>query len=245
MISHQYKSIFIDVPKTGSTSIRSILGVPPKPHQNIWHTKHELETCWTRYGGLANRLMASLYLLWPAKRREQIGQLQFASYFKFGFVRNPWDRTVSLYERREGLQLRDRMSFEEFVKWIRYSSCTCVHPVPQTNQLDWFLDPHGNVIVDFIGRFETLEKDWAFIAGKIGAPASLPHLNQNPRRQKHYTEYYTPKAREIIARRFSADIEYFGYQFEPAPVEELAPPEPPGQSLMDTTEETTPHINRK
>ena len=36
MISDQFKCIFIEVPKTGSTSIRSIIGEPPKPHQNIW-----------------------------------------------------------------------------------------------------------------------------------------------------------------------------------------------------------------
>src|ERR1044071_5522282 len=161
MISHRYKCIFIEVPKTGSTSIRSILGAPPKPHQNIWQVKSEIETSWTRHGGLANRLMASLYLLRSADKRQQIGQKQFESYFKFGFVRNPWDRAVSLYERREGLQLRTRMTFDEFIDWMKLASSTCMHPVPHRYQLDWFVNPHGEVIVDFIGRYENIERDWA------------------------------------------------------------------------------------
>jgi hypothetical protein len=213
MISHKYKCIFVEVPKTGSTSIRSILGIPPKPHQNILEMKYELEHRWTRYGGFRNRLLSSLYSLLPDETRRTQGERLFSSYFKFGFVRNPWDRAVSLYERREGMQLRDVMSFDEFIDWMKFSSSTCIHPMPHRNQLDWFVDSHGRVQVDFIGRFETIEEDWAFIARKLGLSPRLPHLNQNPRRGKPYTEYYTPRTRRIVAERFKEDIEYFGYEF--------------------------------
>jgi hypothetical protein len=218
MICHKHRCIFVEVPKTGSTSVRAVVGTPSKPHQNIWQIRYELEHSWTHYGGFANRLFASLYLLLPAGRREAAGKRVFESYFKFGFVRNPWDRAVSLYERAEGLSLRDRMTFSEFVEWMKFSSSTCIHPVPHRHQLDWFVDPHGNVVVDFIGNFETLEEDWEFICQRTGIRESLPHLNQNPRREKHYTEYYTPRTRGLIAERFRVDIEYFGYEFDRPPV---------------------------
>ncbi len=223
MISHQYKCIFIEVPKTGSTSIRSILGIPPNPHANIWQTKYELENYWTHHGGIKNRLLASLYLLLPVQKRKEIGARIFESYYKFGFVRNPWDRVVSLYERREGQQLREKMSFEEFVDWVKFASSTCIHPVPHRNQLDWFVDPHGNVLVDFIGRFENLESDWVVIAQKLGITQPLPHANKNPRRQRPYTEYYNRQTREIIGERFRIDIEYFGYEFEGPASPSLSP----------------------
>ena len=217
MISHKYKCIFVEVPKTATSSIRAVLGMPLKPHLNIWQIKYELETCWTRYGGGFNRLLASLYLLLSPKSRERIGQERFRSYFKFGFVRNPWDRVVSLYERREGLQMRDKMSFEAFVEWLNFSSSTCIHPSPHRNQLDWFVDPHGEVIVDFIGRFETLTRDWARIAGRLGIRQPLPHKNRNPRERRPYPEYYTSRTRELVARKFRVDIDFFGYEFDHSP----------------------------
>jgi hypothetical protein len=168
---------------------------------------------WTRYGGRVNHVLASLYLLLPEHRRNAIGERQWNAYFKFGFVRNPWDRAVSLYLRKEGMRMKDRMTFEEFVRWMRYSSSTCIYPVPHTNQLDWFVDPHGGVIVDFIGKFEQIESDWASVADRLNLPKTLPHKNRTPARDKHYTEYYTKETEEIIRDRFRVDIERFEYVF--------------------------------
>ena len=154
-----------------------------------------------------------LSLTLPEEKRLERGREQFDSYFKFGFVRNPWDRVVSLYERKEALELRKKMSFEEFVDWIQYSSATCVHSSPHRYQLDWFVDPNGLVLADFIGRFERLADDWRIVARKIGASGELPHGRPNPR-SRHYTEYYNNKTRGIIAEKFKVDIEHFGYQFE-------------------------------
>jgi Sulfotransferase family len=212
VICHQYKCIFVEVPKTASSSIRAILGKAWKPHLNLWQIKNQMETHWTRYGGRKNRILASLYLLLPEERRREIGRKQFETYFKFGFVRNPWDRVVSLYERNEGLQLKDKMTFEQFVDWIKYSSSTCIHSSPHRYQLDWFVDPHGNLLADFIGRFEKLEEDWIFVAQKLGITEKLPHRRANPR-ARHYTEYYTPRTRDVIATRFKVDIDQFGYEF--------------------------------
>src|SRR5690348_1412318 len=121
MVSDELQCIFVEVPKTGTTSIRSILGEPRIPHLNIWQIRSEMS------------------------------QERFSRYYKFGFVRNPWDRAVSLYERTEGLRLKRQMPFEVFVSGMKFASATCIHPVPHRYQLDWFVDPSGRVIVDFIG----------------------------------------------------------------------------------------------
>ena len=212
MISHKYKCIFVEVPKTGSTSIRAVLGKPLTPHLNLWENKRLMQRYWTQRGGRKNRLLECLYLMLSKERRMQIGQRQFDNYFKFGFVRNPWDRVVSLYERTEAQQMRNEMTFSQFVEWIDYSSSTCIHSSPHRYQLDWFVDPNGKILADFIGRFETIDEDWAYVAKKLGISATLPHTRPSFR-TRHYAEYYTPQTCEMIAQKFKVDIEHFGYEF--------------------------------
>jgi len=172
-----------------------------------------MESYWPVRGGRTNRILECFYLMLPRERRLEIGRQQFESYFKFGFVRNPWDRVVSLYERREALELRAQMTFDQFADWIQYSSSTCIHSSPHRYQLDWFVDPNGKMLADFIGRFERLQEDWAFVAKKLGLSKTLPHTRANPR-PRHYSEYYTPRTRRLIEEKFKVDIETFGYQFE-------------------------------
>lgn len=138
MISHNHKGIFVEVPKTASTSIRSIIGYPPKAHLNICQIRYSMQHYWTHDGGGKNHILSCLYLLLPERKRIEIGEHQFNSYYKFGFIRNPWGRLVSLYLRTEGLQMRKKMTFDEFVDWIKYSSSTCIHPAPiRINSIGW------------------------------------------------------------------------------------------------------------
>ena len=213
MICHRYKCIFIEVPKTGSSSIRAIIGDTPEPHLDIVQVRSKLRHYWTRHGGVLNHVLAGAWLLLPRATRAEAGEKIFNRYFKFGFVRNPWDRVVSLYLRKEGRQLRNVMSFEEFVDWIRYSSSTCIHPSPHVNQLDWLVDGSGEVLVDYIGRFETLDQDWGVIRAKLGIDAQLPHVRRNEQKTKHYTEWYSEHTRRVVAEKFRTDIERFGYVF--------------------------------
>jgi hypothetical protein len=212
MISHQYKCIFVEVPKTGSTSVRRILGAAIKPHLSLSEIKRMMESYWVIRRGKRDRIMEWLYLMLPVEQRKGRGRRQFESYFKFGFVRNPWDRVVSLYERNEATQMRQEITFTEFVRWIQYSSATCVHSSPHRYQLDWFVDADGKMLADFIGRFERLQEDWAVIAKKLGVSEALPHTRANPR-LRHYTEYYTPETQRIIEDKFRMDVETFNYRF--------------------------------
>jgi chondroitin 4-sulfotransferase 11 len=158
----------------------------------------------------------------------------YQHFFKFAFVRNPWDRVVSCYAdkilhadvtdymyqngvfRRYAREYKNMfhmgMPFEAFVKAI------CQIPDPQADrhfksQHYFISDIDGRVLVDFIGKFETLSADYAYIARKCGlADFTLPHENSS-RREKDYRRLYTPETRRLIAERYREDIGRFGYRF--------------------------------
>jgi len=209
VISHKHRCIFVAVPKTGSTSIRKVVGWPKRHHQDLMELKEDIPAYPDSNISLGKRLQI---LISPYARRNYIEET-FNAYFKFGFVRNPWDRVVSLYNRKENAEQRQGMSFEAFVHWIQLSSDTCVHPSPHRYQLDWFKDRSGNVVADYIGKFETIEQDWINICEKLGIHEPLPHENSNERNQRHYTEYYTDETARIIGEKFREDVTYFNYRF--------------------------------
>ena len=76
---------------------------------------------------------------------------------------------------------------------------------------EFICDEHGNVIVDFVGRFESLEADFNKVCDMIGVNRELPHVNRSVRTD--YREYYTDETRAIVGSIAQADIEMFGYEF--------------------------------
>ena len=160
---------------------------------------------------------------------------EYRDYFKFTFVRNPWDRLVSLYfnkvdSSRKALRsdLNPRgiegrfypgMPFSEYIEAI------CRTPDKEANP--HFRSQHlvicrqkgkKRIIADFVGRFENLEEDFSRVARQIGAPSlELQHRAKSHRRQaKSLSEFYDVKLRDMVAERFREDIEVFGYSFNGA-----------------------------
>ena len=191
MINHKLKCIFVEIPKTGSTSIRSIIGEPKAPHLTILQLQN------------------------------QVTKQQFEEYFKFAFVRNPWDRELSLYKyitrkKNSWHPYHKRFcqfgNFSAFLKGMKQFPKDNSTRVRKATQLDFLTGSKGEVIVDFIGRFENLQEDFNFVCDKTGIPQQkLPHKNKT--NHKHYTKYYDHETREIIAEKYSKEIEYFGYEF--------------------------------
>jgi Sulfotransferase family len=146
-------------------------------------------------------------------------------YYKFAFVRNPWDRLVSWYSMvtkfpKGGNELwryvRDNSStFEEFIY-----NCTDEVEVKKGvyysftyNQLDYVTDEYGDLLVDFIGRLENFDEDVHEVFDRIGVDLeTVPHKNRS--RHQHYSTFYAPDTEMIVRERFKRDIEYFGYEFE-------------------------------
>ena len=92
--------------------------------------------------------------------RENVGSQVFNSYFKFAFVRNPWDRAVSQFsfmasrpDLRSFVGLPQGASFATYLDAIEHK----VH-VQWEQQLAFINDRDGSGMIDFIGRFENLSR---------------------------------------------------------------------------------------
>jgi hypothetical protein len=183
MINNEYKFIFARVAKTASTSILDKL---PECDRLC----EEWDYDWNHIP------------LWH--RKKTLNENVFNTYFKFAFVRNPFDRAVSIVEywnkwsKKEGGPTFD---FIDFFKDGVARDCS-----KYGSQYDF---TEG---CDFIGKTENLQEDFNIVCDKIGVPKQKL-LRENKTNHKHYTEYYNDQSRQVIADLYARDIEAFNYKF--------------------------------
>lgn len=150
-----------------------------------------------------------------AEIRRKMGKVKFARYYRFAFVRNPYDLLVSLYyyikqsPRHKHHDVATKLDFKQFLKWHIGEN--------PPNQVDFVSDPAtGEVLVDDIGRFETLESDIKRIRRRVGLGEEVvvSHKNKSVERKKRdFRDYFDEESRTLVADHFRRDLEGLGYSF--------------------------------
>ncbi len=148
--------------------------------------------------------------------RDIIGPETFGRLFKFAFVRNPWDFELSLYEfNRTHPEFPAHQNVIKFANFEDYMMARKRDTKPQGAQLRYIADADNKVIVDYVGRFETLARDFADVCAKIGVQANaLEKINATA--HKPWQAYYTPAMFDLVREMDAADIAAFGYSPNPA-----------------------------
>ena len=155
-------------------------------------------------------------------------QQEFDHYFKFTFVRNPWDRVFSAYHflKKGGMNEQDQKwanqelapyeSFEDFVKgWINQSNIwRYLHFYPQCKFL--CMPDTQKIGVDFLGFFENLHEDFQYIGNRLSLNSgpALKHENPTSHKKLDYRDFYTDEMRHIVSEVYAKDIELLGYNFD-------------------------------
>ena len=216
-ISYSHQFIFFHVAKVAGLSIRDALnGYAQEPE------KFKIKRPPKMSGGKPN----PFYEIWQvmllhAKAKDAKKELPedvYDNFYKFAFVRNPWDWQVSMYHfiLKEKNHIRHQLvqsmgSFEEYLQWVINTKKPFARGATKF-QKDMVTDNEGNVIVDFVGHYETLAQDFRHVCQVLNLDASLPHINRTSHRD--YRSYYNEKTRKMVAEHFKEDIDLFGYSFE-------------------------------
>ena len=206
IISHQNKFIFIHNYKVAGTSIRNSLS--QFNNQTFRRSKHVDKLRFIL--GLYPRVYASKFPghIKAIELKKQLPAKVFNNYFKFGFVRNPWDLQVSLYTYMLKLEshhqhdlIKSMKNFDEYIDWR-------VHNDLHLQKEFFYKD--DQCLMDFIGKMENLEADFMSVCAKVKIDAELSHLNAS-RKDDNYLKYYSKDSISMVKDAFKEDIELFGY----------------------------------
>ncbi|WP_281556610.1 sulfotransferase family 2 domain-containing protein [Thalassomonas sp. RHCl1] len=236
MISHQDKCVFVHLPKAAGQSIESVFVAR---HGLDWQQRQALLLKPNSDPAQGPPRLAHL----TAQEYLDYGYLtpgQFQQYFKFAFVRNPWSRLVSEYHyRRLHGDHAYQLDFKAFL-FGHFPTPDCDdhvlgkdyyrHVLPQWRFL---YDEQEQCLVDFIGKFETLQQDFSRVCQLLNIPPqTLPHKNKTlasgvkqrikqkmksifpwMEKKRHYTCFFDEESRDFVGELYKKDIELFQYRF--------------------------------
>lgn len=217
LISHTHSFIFFHVAKVAGISIREALAPYTREpeHFRMKRPPRELH-------GKPNKL----YQVWEsalthatARQTQKALPREFQQYYKFAFVRNPWDWQVSMYHfllketsnpRYETIKALG--NFKNYLEWVVTLDEERPFPKGATKlQKQMLVDSCGKLATDEIGRFENLNADFERITDRLGISARLPKRNYS--HHKDYRDYYDAHTQKLVADHFAEDIDLFGYTF--------------------------------
>lgn len=231
MISHHHKCIFVHVPKVAGISIEDVfledLGLDFRNRMPLLLGENtNLDVGPPRISHLTAEEYTSFKF---------IPENLFNDYYKFAFVRNPYDRVHSFYKY---LGYNNLMSFEKFV--VNYLDRLFTDP-----DIYYFIQPmynyiysqDGNCMVNFVGKLENINDDFKTVCEALGfGDIKLKHKNNShemsykskilrgSRIVKKYPlsikeiigssaakKEYNQEMKNVIAKLYSKDFEYFNY----------------------------------
>lgn len=226
MISHNYKCIFIHIPKCAGTSIEKALGhfeghsgrggqdhrpirMIEKPSFTI-HTLSSIENMLEFRSRLKRRNSTTIY---NPNNKIEVTKEQYKTYFKFTIVRNPWSRAFSWYKNvmrdeihKKNYGIYSDISFNHFLK--KFMGKGMLRP-----QTYWLQDYRGKINFDYIGRFELLQETFDVINSHLDVK-HISFAHEIKGSGDDYRSHYDNDLIKMVSTFYSKEIKMFGYGFD-------------------------------
>jgi hypothetical protein len=222
MIDKKNKFIFIQVPKTGCTSVEYTMKKTfPTTAKTLNPKKAQVKNS-----------MRDQYKHATYKEFEfLLGEKEIKNYYIFTFVRNPFDWLVSNYFYCRGLhgcyksdwsnsnpdlyKKRETIANELTKKDLNFNQWLMIYANEwKASQLELLTDKNGEIKADFIGKTENLETDVIKVLQKYGVNNfKVPHKNKTKKRKYNYKKYYNQESIEIVNEFYKKEMELFNYKF--------------------------------
>lgn len=229
-VLHSHKTIMLHPCRTAGTSIEKYLGIPSK---DLWRKIYVGDK---KIKGLQHGNLDDIHNF---KEHLSINKEQLNSYFKFCFVRNPYDYVVSYWMWRK-IKKNENIKFYEFVEKIEFEFFTNNKKYHNENKesfdtgyrlMSYYTHKNNKKVVDFIGRFENVESDFSKLCSiikfkKQDMPHEMASAVENKssltrkesilykEKKPHYSKFYNLNLTKRVESIFKKDLEIFNYSFE-------------------------------
>jgi hypothetical protein len=197
VVCHIRKIIFIHIPKTAGSSIEHLLRD---------EGKYELDFIGVRNGRSTHHYMGIELKL--------ILKELYPTYYKFSFVRNPYDRLISEYFwcRINNVGHKFNKTFDEFLDYVEdviknkkfFKPIDNDHFIPQYS----FLFFNNKLLVNNIFKYEDIETVAPLIKKRLKIKTNLQHLNKSVKNEITLTQ----EQKDRIYNLYKIDFETFSYE---------------------------------
>ena len=232
IVSTSHHFIFIHVYKTaGEAVVAALPQISGRSGVTIWEGRkpRPYPSHPVGFGLLAKHSTAAMI-------RSALPAQMWSQYFKFAFVREPVDRVVSLfnyaatvatarrrisldnllhhsplrrYDPLDAPSIRAFRATDSFSSYIRHQDT--LRDDAMRPQWLAIADPSGDCIVDFVGRYENLDRDMEHIQNKLGLPVRIPPRKNVSSVRKMSRAHVSREDEEYLRELFALDYQHFGY----------------------------------
>jgi len=214
VISHKHKFVFFHTPKTGGSTVNQSL-YESGHRENYVHNDGHIENIDGNHIESSNINQHTR----PVELFGLMPDIDWNNYFKFAFVRNPYSLEVSKYfyclkaadSDSQGVfydycvEVKNNCdTFDDFIRHEKYE---------YDYSFKYYLCKNDELMVDYVGKLETMHRDYMIIAAACGIDSKLVDCKVNKTQHAGYRTYYNKESQNIVRDKYIEDLEFFNYDF--------------------------------